>query len=180
MTNNPIFKWQGSKHLLTLLWAYVGSMRLRKEVEQGYIVPDWYGIAYWAPDRAVLICYPIPLNMAVATYRWVRLWCFWLYCRALYQNTTRLSEIVICAAIRMHDGYVVRGHRHSDAMRTASEIPAYKDHRPYSGDQGFVTSRGRYVGRVEACKLQKAAGIKSVLAGVDAYLHGELYSEDLY
>lgn len=90
------------------------------------------------------------------------------------------GEIVICAAIRMTDGYVVRGHRHADAMRTASEIPRYKDERPYSGDQGFVTSHNRYVGRVEACQLQKAAGIESVLEGAEAYLHGELYSEDLY
>ena len=89
-------------------------------------------------------------------------------------------EIVICAAVCAPDGYVVRGHRHSDAIRTISEIPRYKGHRPYSGDQGFVTSRNRFVGRVEACVLQKAAGIKSVLEGAEAYLHGELYSEDLY
>lgn len=80
----------------------------------------------------------------------------------------------------MSDGYIVRGHRHADAMRTASQIPRYRNERPYSGDQGFVTSLNRFVGRVDACKLQKAAGIKSVLEGVEAYLHGELYSEDLY
>lgn len=80
----------------------------------------------------------------------------------------------------MYDGYIIRGHRHDDAIRTASGIPKYKDKGPYSGDQGFVTSLNRYVGRVEACMLQKAAGIESVLPGATGYLHGELYSEDLY
>lgn len=91
-----------------------------------------------------------------------------------------VPEIVICAAVRAPDGYIIRGHRHADAIRTMSEIPRYKNDRPYSGNQGFVTSKNRFVDRVEACKIQKAAGIKSVLEGVEAYLHGELYSEDLY
>lgn len=89
-------------------------------------------------------------------------------------------EIIICAAIRMPDGYIVRGHRHADAIRTASGIPRYHRERAWGPNQGFVTSRNRYVDRVEACQIQKAAGIKSVLAGAEGYLHGELYSEDLY
>jgi hypothetical protein len=93
------------------------------------------------------------------------------------------QEIVICAAVLMHDGYVVRGHRHNDCFRTIDGIPRYKDDKEgglWGRKQGFVTSRNRFVDRVEGCKIQKAAGIKSVLEGVEAYLHGELYSEDLY
>lgn len=90
------------------------------------------------------------------------------------------EEIVICAAIKMSDGYIIRGHRHSDAIRTASQIPRYKDEHPWGENQGFVTSTNRYVNRLEGAKIQKAAGIKSKMPDGQEYLHGELYSEDLY
>jgi hypothetical protein len=61
-----------------------------------------------------------------------------------------------------------------------SGIPRYKDSALFGREQGFVTSHNRFVGRVEACQLQKVAGIKSVLEGAEAYLDGELYREDLY
>lgn len=89
-------------------------------------------------------------------------------------------EIIICAAIKMNDGYVVRGHRHANAIRTAQQIPRYKDERPFGENQGFVTSRNRYVSRIEGAKIQKLAGIKSKMPEGQEYLHGELYSEDLY
>lgn len=90
------------------------------------------------------------------------------------------KEIVICSAIRMNDGYIVRGHRHADAIRTASQIPRYKNDLPFGSNQGFVTSKGRYVDRIEGAKIQKLAGIKSKMPEGQEYLHGELYSEDLY
>ena len=80
----------------------------------------------------------------------------------------------------MNDDYIVRGHRHSDCIRTASQIPRHKDQRPFGRNQGFVTSTGRYVDRIEGAKIQKAAGIKSKMPEGQEYLHGELYSEDLY
>lgn len=94
-------------------------------------------------------------------------------------------EIVICAAIRADDGYIVRGHRHNDAIRTMRGMPRYADSKaPYGDDQGFITSKNRYVNRKEGMELQKAAGIPSKyeLDGKPegAFLHGELYSEDLY
>ena len=89
-------------------------------------------------------------------------------------------EIVICAAVRASDGKVVRGHRHNDAMRTLQGMPAYREERPYGDNQGFVTSRNRYVNRTEGCEIQKTAGIKSVMPEGEQYLGGELYSEDLY
>jgi len=45
-------------------------------------------------------------------------------------------------------------------------------------EQGFVTSKNRYVSREEGRSLQEAAGIKS--AGKDGYRGNTLYSEDLY
>ena len=91
------------------------------------------------------------------------------------------KETVICAAIRMNDGYVIRGHRHSDCICAASKIQRYKKNSHAFGDnQGFVTSLNRYVNRIEGAKIQKAAGIKSKMPEGQEYLHGELYSEDLY
>ncbi len=90
------------------------------------------------------------------------------------------KEIIICAAVKMSDGYIVRGHRHSDCMRTAKEIPRYKDEHPFGENQGFVTSQNRYVNRIEGAKIQKEAGIESKMPEGQEYFHGELYSEDLY
>ena len=80
----------------------------------------------------------------------------------------------------MKDGYIIRGHRHSDAIATMKGIPRYKDEWAFGEDQGFITSKNRYVNRIDGAKIQKAAGIKSKMPEGQEYLHGELYSEDLY
>ena len=81
-------------------------------------------------------------------------------------------EVCICAAIKLADERVIRGHRHDDCIQTAIKWKAeYKD-----SEQGFVTSRNRFVGRKEAMELQKAAGI----ASRDGYRGNILFSEDLY
>lgn len=89
-------------------------------------------------------------------------------------------EIVICAAIRLPDGYIVRGHRHADCINRAFDMPRYKENWecPFDDDQGFITSRNRYVTREEGLALQKAAGIPS--ADPSGYRARELFSEDLY
>ncbi len=84
-------------------------------------------------------------------------------------------EIIICAAIRMSDGYIVRGHRHNNCIRTASEIPKYQGEKWHGDDQGFITSTGRYVGRKEAYEIASAA--KQLKYD---NISKELYSEDLY
>lgn len=98
-------------------------------------------------------------------------------------------EIVICAAIRLPDGRVIRGHRHGDCIRTAEALVTWQ-HDPASGvngppwtasmceDQGFISSRNRYVGREEGLALQLAAGIPS--ACPSGYRARLLFSEDLY
>lgn len=75
------------------------------------------------------------------------------------------KELVICAAIQMPDGYVIRGHRHNDCLNTASGMPRYLT--GVGAVQGFVTSRNRFVGRQEASQIHR---------GTDA----DLYSEDIY
>jgi hypothetical protein len=83
------------------------------------------------------------------------------------------KEILICAAVRMSDGYIIRGHRHNDCIQTMGNIPRYKDAWAFGDDQGFVTSRNRYVNRVEGARIKKAAGIKSKMPEGQEYLHGE-------
>ncbi|MDO8604471.1 MAG: hypothetical protein Q7K40_03700 [bacterium] len=98
------------------------------------------------------------------------------------QPVDETKEIVICAAIKMPDGYVIRGHRHADCIATYNRILKYKGIKTGGDEHGFVTSLNRYVTRLEGCRIQKAAGIKSRLdmVGGQAYLYGDLYSEDLY
>ncbi len=88
------------------------------------------------------------------------------------------KEIVICAAVKTEDGRIFRGHRHSDcfqAMQGRHLKPSYDPE-----EQGFITSKNRYVGRTEAYDLQRAAEIPSADTE-EGYTKGRcLYSEDLY
>lgn len=84
-------------------------------------------------------------------------------------------ETCICAAIRcIREGRIVRGHRHGDCIQTAVKMLI----DPHGCEQGFITSRNRFVGRVEGRKLQDAAGIPSY--DRDGYRGDTLFSEDLY
>jgi hypothetical protein len=85
-----------------------------------------------------------------------------------------LLETCLCAAIQFPDGYVVRGHRHHDCLRTAAGIPG---RNPRGVAQGFLTTHGRFVDRREGLRLQLAAGAPSADPG--GY-RDQLYSEDLY
>lgn len=99
----------------------------------------------------------------------------------IMENKLSDPEICICAAVRMPDGYIVRGHRHADCLATAAKIPGYTvtgSHHPHGEDQGFVTSKNRYVNRREAMQLQLDANIDSVSR--DGYCGWDLFSEDLY
>jgi hypothetical protein len=88
-----------------------------------------------------------------------------------------MSEICICAAVRSKEGKVIRGETHRDCRDgivkrgltlTTSIL-----------DEGFVTSSGRFVNRIEGFKLMQKAGWKS--CNPQGYqLCGWLFSEDLY
>lgn len=96
----------------------------------------------------------------------------------------RQKEIVICSAVRAKDGLVIRGHRHFHALQALHAIPGYEHERPWGDNQGFITSKNRYVTREEGYRIQKDAGIPSALEGTihadAAYVGEQLYSEDLY
>ena len=89
------------------------------------------------------------------------------------------GEQCICAAIRIGD-LIVRGHRHDSCFHTASLIPGVQRSAIRKADQGFVTSRNRFVGREEAMQLQKASGVKSAYSPDGEYRGDILFSEDLY
>lgn len=92
-------------------------------------------------------------------------------------------EIVICSAVKTTTGKILRGHRHCDclaAIKRSRFAPS-----PKAEDQGFITSKNRYVDRAEGYDLQIKAGIKSVntefTPAANGYCTiGQLYSEDLY
>lgn len=87
-------------------------------------------------------------------------------------------EIVICAAIKTKDGKIIRGHRHADCFHTAVDREGLKREDVINADQGFITSKNRYVTREEGRILQDKAGIKS--ADPEGYRGNTLFSEDLY
>lgn len=89
-------------------------------------------------------------------------------------------EFCICAAIRMPDGEVIHGHRHNhcyDVVRARTDVLREDIVR---ADQGFKTSRGRFVDRKEAMIIQVASGRPSCYRAGGAYFGKELFSEDLY
>lgn len=90
-----------------------------------------------------------------------------------------MKEIVICAAIKTDDGKIIRGHRHADAIHAAMN-EGYTLSSLSFADQGFVTSKNRYVTREEGRILQDLAGIPSADTEHPGYKGSTLFSEDLY
>jgi len=88
------------------------------------------------------------------------------------------KEIVICAAVKAENGRIFRGHRHGDAMRVCADHKLKLCMTSSQEQQGFITSKNRYVGREEGRILQDKAGIKS--ADEEGYRGTTLFSEDLY
>lgn len=93
------------------------------------------------------------------------------------------GEACVCAAIKWNDR-VWPGMRHGDCMdamrrelswdMTGREI----NNSHMFNEQGFLTSKNRYVTREEALKLHQDAGIPSADKG--GYRQRIMFSEDLY
>jgi hypothetical protein len=89
------------------------------------------------------------------------------------------AETIICSAIKTDDGEIVRGHRHCHCFATANDIPRLQGRKDW--EQGFMTSKNRFVGRKEAYDLFVRSGAVSVDEAVHPMQdRNELYSEDLY
>ena len=89
-----------------------------------------------------------------------------------------MKEICICAAVKDSTGYIWRGHRHGDCF--GSMFDAKRKPGNSADDQGFMTSKNRFVTRTEGRKLQDAAGIESAAVDDGGYRGNTLFSEDLY
>lgn len=93
-----------------------------------------------------------------------------------------MKEICICAAVKTTTGKIFMGNRHSDCFKSIAvrHLAISKD----AEDQGFITSKNRYVNRAEGYALQIEAGVKSAFeeytSGKGYCQEGQLYSEDLY
>lgn len=95
------------------------------------------------------------------------------------------KEFVICAAVRVGKR-VWRGHRHGHALEAMRDTLSWTMNRKqltrYVGrndfEDGFITSKNRFVTRAQGRRLQDRAGIKSV--DKTGYRKGTLFSEDLY
>jgi hypothetical protein len=46
-------------------------MKIRKDVGPGYILPDWYGVAWVNYYEQKKVCYPIPLNYIFGFFYWI-------------------------------------------------------------------------------------------------------------
>lgn len=83
-------------------------------------------------------------------------------------------EIPACAAIQFGDGIVIAGKRHDACIKSAVALGVTRDEIAHAV-QGFMTTHGRFVDRVEGWDLAVAAGIVA-----DKSTTKCLFSEDLY
>ena len=94
-----------------------------------------------------------------------------------------MKEICICSAVLTRDDDIIRGHRHEDCLSRIWKTKKKQKKTNNGSQQGFVTSKNRYVNRIEGLELQKLAGIISAdtkngySVNEDAKI---LFSEDLY
>jgi hypothetical protein len=88
------------------------------------------------------------------------------------------KEIIICAAVKDDTGGVWPGKRHDDCF---SSIHRHLKQRMMAKEaQGFITSRNRFVDRVEARKIFIESGAKPFRGEFTLSEASGLASEDLY
>ena len=89
------------------------------------------------------------------------------------------KEHCVCAAIKLVTGEVVRGRRHDDCFKIVFSRDGEKSAH-WNAIQGFITSIGRFVDRIEGMIIQRETGIPSKFNITGEYIGDELFSEDLY
>lgn len=93
----------------------------------------------------------------------------------------RTQRLVVCAAVKLPDGFVVVGIRHFSPDMRASLAKMFGDdwHQTVKAagkEQGFVDQWGVFMDREEAWKVAEAAN--QIRFNVSC--EGTLYSENLY
>jgi hypothetical protein len=73
-----------------------------------------------------------------------------------YNRKIKGKEKILHAAVKTVSGYVVLGKCHADCFYSGKNMGFEMSSK--SADQGFVTNKGRYVGRVDAARIAKLAG----------------------
>ena len=89
-----------------------------------------------------------------------------------HREAPRAPEEISCSAVKYPWGEVVSGFRHSDVMNFMAGMKRIITKVEYP--QGFITNRGRFVGRHEAAEIARRSG------QVPPDFSGELYSEDVW
>lgn len=93
------------------------------------------------------------------------------------------EPIIVCAANRDANGFIVLGIRHFDMHMRAhferiAKVLDVDIKKPI--EQGFVDQFGKFYSRTEAWKVAEAAGQIRHRCGGDTANGGTLYSENLY
>ena len=73
-----------------------------------------------------------------------------------YNPKIKGKEKIIHAAVKTVTGYIVIGKCHADCFYCGKNMGL--EMSPKTRDQGFVTNKGRYVGRELAARISKRAG----------------------
>lgn len=95
-------------------------------------------------------------------------------------KTKDVKEWILCSAI-IYKGQMVTGRRHSDCYATLKFFNVQDEDMPGRDMQGFLTSTGRFVNRLDAWQIAKTANqIKWGLAVSDFGEDTQLISENLY
>lgn len=96
-------------------------------------------------------------------------------------ETTERPELPACAAIQFPDGTIIAGHRHHNCISMINHTFGGKPpHERDTWEQGFMTTKGRFVDRRKAFMMMISNDIPSASADGKGYRGTELYSEDLY
>lgn len=100
------------------------------------------------------------------------------YIKNVNKSDVDYDEYILCAAISLtlkegNSPVVLAGYRHGDCFSSAIQL-GYEGHID-SDEQGFLTSKGRFVGREEAKLIAKRAGQLKTDS-----IYKQLISEDIY
>lgn len=89
-----------------------------------------------------------------------------------------MTEKIECAAIKFlgHVARLPRPNRHHDIINTLDTL--FPNLRPFTGEQGFLTTEGRFFGRIGAAQIAVEAGQVERSAMQNPRVG--LFSEDLW
>ena len=102
-------------------------------------------------------------------------------CAAVWYKDLQLKHDIPAPTylpLNIDRGIVFCGFRHGQCIYSKCAITGLKDSESGENEQGFLTSKNRFVGREEA--MQIALRQNQVLKTKEAWTNVRLFSEDLY